>query len=138
MIPATERAAMIRTDFSDYEEWASLCAKLRAPMTIQGYEISADVEVVDNPIFDGKTKEQLIELIPADYGPSFFIVVDKQALSHPDSPVLLVDLFESPGQELRVSMSALPSIEANLTYANMDFEEFVENADPDGIFRDFR
>jgi hypothetical protein len=33
--------------------------------------------------------------------------------------------------------SEIQSIENNLSLANMDFEEFAESADKDGIFRGF-
>jgi hypothetical protein len=48
-----------------------------------------------------------------------------------------VDLYESSGQEFRAVPSRVQSIENNLSIANMDFEEFAEAVDRDGVFRGF-
>ncbi|WP_268958754.1 DUF6924 domain-containing protein [Nonomuraea aridisoli] len=39
---------------------------------------------------------------------------------------------------MRVISAELPAIHANLCIGNMDFGEFAESADADGVFRGFR
>jgi hypothetical protein len=64
---------------------------------------------------------------------------DAAAMSPPDYPILVVNL--NKGEETR-PFRAVPgeiaAIEVNLSLANMDYFEFAENADADGVFRGFR
>ncbi len=59
------------------------------------------------------------------------------ALSHAERPVLVLDLESEPGQTFRAIPSQMSAVENNLSIANMDFEEFGDATDPDGIFRVF-
>jgi hypothetical protein len=57
-----------------------------------------------------------------------------------DQTVLFVDLNELSGQvgrAFRSIPSEVEAIVANLSLANMDFAEFADKVDPDGIFRGF-
>ena len=65
------------------------------------------------------------------------MIVDRMTLSHPDHPVLVVDVMSERGAEFRAVPSQIQSIENNLSIANMDFEEFAACVDADGIFRRF-
>ena len=58
-------------------------------------------------------------------------------LTHPDRPIVVIDLFGEPGRTFRVIPSEIWSIENNLSIGNMDFDEFADSVDPDGIFRGF-
>jgi hypothetical protein len=54
-----------------------------------------------------------------------------------DQTLLFVDFRELSGQvgrTFRSIPSEVESIVANLSLANMDFAEFADNANPDGIF----
>jgi hypothetical protein len=42
------------------------------------------------------------------------------------------------GREFRAIPTAVQSIENNLSIANMDFEDFAEAVDEDGVFRGFQ
>jgi len=42
------------------------------------------------------------------------------------------------GRVFRCAIPEIASIEANLSIANMDYHEFADNTDPDGVFRGFR
>jgi hypothetical protein len=46
-------------------------------------------------------------------------------------------LYEEPGRTFRVIPSEMWSVENNLSVANMDFYEFADNVDLDGVFRGF-
>jgi hypothetical protein len=83
------------------------------------------------------TKEELLAIVPHDYDHSFVFVVDRAAIANPDFAILAVDLVESRGCSFRAIPSQIQSIENNLSIANMDFEEFAEAVDKDGIFRGF-
>jgi len=42
------------------------------------------------------------------------------------------------GRTFRCAVTEFASIEANLSIANMDFQEFADNSDTDGVFRGFK
>ena len=75
------------------------------------------------------------ELAREDYL-SQIAVADAQTMR--DHTVLFVDFNELNGQARRTFRSIPSEVEtivANLSVANMDFAEFADNTNPDGIFR---
>ena len=98
-------------------------------------QFRAYVEFVDDPAYQDITKEQLLQLVPKDYDHSFIILVDEVSISHPESPLLIVDLYDELGREFRAIPSQIQGIENNLSIANMCFYEIAELIDDDGIFR---
>lgn len=135
-IPQTENALILRTDFSNQAIWEAICREFQKPVGI--FRFRANVDFLDDAEYVGITKQQLLELIPQNYNHTFIIIADQTAISHPDHPLLIVDLYEGSGNEFRAIPSQIQGIENNLSIANMDFEEFAEAVDEDGIFRDFR
>jgi len=135
-LPETEDALVLRTDFSDQDAWEDICTAIR-PTDADGNEPIAYVEFHDDPAYQGLSSQQLLALVPEDYGHSFLAVVDKAAIDSDEQPVLIIDLDEERGREFRVIASELHQIENNLSIANMDFAEFSDAADDDGIFRGF-
>ena len=134
-IPITKDALVLRTDFSDQAAWETISAAIREP---EGeFHFLAYVEFLDDVQYANLTKDQLLELIPANYNHTFILVADKTAISHPEHPLLIIDLYERSGHEFRAIPSQVQGIENNLSIANMDFEEFAEAVDEDGVFRGF-
>lgn len=131
MLPVSEQTLVIRTDFSDDASWGEICRAIRTPSP--GFGFLGNVEFVDDRQYDEATPEALAAQASRDA--SLFFVVDRTALTHPERPILVVDYFETPLRTLRVIPSELWGIENNLSLGNMDFEEFADNAGPDGIFR---
>jgi hypothetical protein len=78
-----------------------------------------------------------VSISPVDQEPFFVFLVDRVALEHADRPILAVDLQFDPGHRFRVVPSAMASVENNLSISNMDFEEFSDCVDANGIFRGF-
>ena len=134
-IPETENPLILRTDFSNQAAWETICAIIQKPAGV--FRFRANVDFVDDIEYVGITKDQLLELIPKDYSHTFIIVVDRTAISLPDHPLLIVDLYERFGREFRAVPSQIQGIENNLSIANMDFEEFAESIDESGVFRGF-
>ena len=54
-----------------------------------------------------------------------------------DITVVYVDLYDDPGRSFRCAASEIAFIESNLSIANMDFEEFADSVDGDGVYRGF-
>jgi hypothetical protein len=132
-IPSSEDALVLRTDFSNESAWASICAAITQPVG----EFRAYVDFVSDPEYDGLIPDQLARLMPEDGYLAFAFIIDQVALTHPEHPILVVDLCDEPGRTFRVIPSQICSVENNLSIANMDFEEFAEEVGDDGIFRGF-
>jgi uncharacterized protein YbcV (DUF1398 family) len=65
------------------------------------------------------------------------MIVDSSSVASPDSTVLVVSVRENRGSSFRAIPSQIQGIENNLSIANMDFHEFAESVDQDGVFRGF-
>ena len=134
-LPETENPLVIRTDFSNQEVWESICAAISHP--VGDPDFLAHVEFLSDEGYKDIDKQQLLKLFPEDYEHSFFIVVDQTAVSKAENPLLVVDLSDEPGREFRAVPETIQAIENNLSLANMDFEEFANGVDEDGILRGF-
>ena len=135
-IPITQNSPVLRTDFSNETAWESICLGIREP--VRGF--SAYVDFISDPDFNGLTIEQLPACVPEDlqdFVRTFMFIVDHIALTHPDHPILVVDLYDEPGRAFRVIPSAMWGVENNLSIANIDFDDFANAVDQDGIFRGF-
>jgi hypothetical protein len=145
-LPPTENALVLRTDFSDDGAWDRICAAVQEEVG----EFRAYVTCVSDREYEGLTTERLMSLEPyKDLKPydvserdsgqfrTFFFMVDRIALTHPERPILVIDLFEEPGRTFRVVASEMWGVENNLSGGNMDFSEFADNTGEDGIFRGF-
>jgi hypothetical protein len=134
-LPQSQAALVIRTDFSDQEAWDAIGAAI-LQLTEEGF--GAQVEFVDDAGYRGATKDQLLDLVPeADERPFFLMIVDAATVRWPEHPVLVVDLWREPGREFRAVPAAVQAIENNLSIANINFAEFADAVDEDGIFRGF-
>ena len=133
-IPETESSLALRTDFSDASAWDRVCAMVQESVG----DFKAYVELVSDPEYDGLTPEQLLSLLPEGSHRSFAFLIDRVALTHPEHPILAVDLQDEPGRTFRVIPSEAWGVENNLSLANMGFEEFAGAVDADGVFRGFK
>lgn len=132
-LPKTENSLLLRTDFTDDDAWTSLCITAQLPSE-EGFQ--ARLDCLSDPGYGGLTIEQLLSLASPDSSGHFFIfIADHKALTDPEHPILVVDLDEEPGRAFRVIPQEMWGIENNLSLSNMDYEEFYEQADPDGVFR---
>jgi uncharacterized protein DUF6924 len=133
-LPVTQKSLVLRTDFSDSTAWEQICIAIQQPQTENAFQ--ANVECVSDPAFTGSTPENVVSL-SAGSDRSFVFVVDSETISNPEHPILVVDLHHEPGRAFRVIPSEMWGVENNLSLSNMDFFEFADAADEDGIFRGF-
>ncbi len=136
-LPKTTDAQVIRTCFENQAAWETICKLIRAPVYEWTDAFYAHVTFLDSAEFRNLSKEELLARVPADYGHSFLVVVDDIAITQPDAPILVVDLYAERGRSFRAIPTAIQSIENNLSISNMDFFEFADAVDEDGIFRGF-
>ena len=132
-LPNTKDSLVLRTDFSDDSAYMSLCSVIREPVG----EFRAYVECVSDVAYEGLSVEQLVSLAAQGFSKRFLFVVDRPALTSPEHPILVIDLDREPGRTFRVIARELWGVENNLSIDNMNFEEFADSVDADGVFRGF-
>jgi hypothetical protein len=128
----------VRTDYSDNLAWQAALSDATAVYAMDDFErMGALLRPVESPALSNLTPEELIALAREGYL-SQIAVADPQTMR--DQTVLFVDFNELNGQVGRTFRSIPPEVEpivANLSLANMDFAEFADNTNPDGIFCGF-
>lgn len=134
ILPSTKNSLLVRTSFVDDESWADV---LSVVMTENEDGFRAYVEVIDDPTWSKADWEQ-VRRAPLATGEqaAVLFIVDNAALE-PDYPVLVVDLLDLEHEPFRCIASELWGVDNNLNIANMDWEEFADMAESDGIFRGF-
>jgi hypothetical protein len=132
-LPQTENALVLRTDFSSDAIWDSICKEIVNP----DGEFQAYVDFVSDQEFSGINLEEILALSNESSQRIFLFVVDQTTFSHPEHPILVIDLISEPGRSFRVISSKAQDVENNLSIGNMDFAEFADHTDPDGVYRGF-
>ena len=136
-LPQTNSPVVIRTDFENQKAWETICKSIRAPVPFGDDAFYAYVEFVDDTEFRNLSVEDLLNGVPDGYKHSFLVVVDGAAVANAEFPILVIDLHAERGRTFRAIPATVQSIENNLSIANMDFFEFADNVDEDGVFRGF-
>jgi hypothetical protein len=134
-IPITTQALVLRTDFVDEVSWQKICTAIEAPEPVDGFR--ASVTFISDLAFVGITPQQVLDVIPVDFPHTFLFIVDSHSLAQAETPVLVLDLYAERGRTFRVIPAAIWGVENNLSLANMDFREFADAVDADGVFRGF-
>lgn len=126
-LPVSEDPLLVRTHHGDDETWKAVLKAVSAHSSDAEEEdpgaLYAYVHVVDDSGHTGLSFEQLMGLSPYDSHP-FLIVADELTMLDPRHPLLVVDLLEQPGRSFRSAPGTIPSIQANLSLANMDFDDY--------------
>jgi aminoglycoside 6'-N-acetyltransferase I len=136
MLPKTEDALVLRTDFSDDVVWDEVCKAVVKPTPEDGFQ--AYVTFLSDREFAGLSLDGVLERLNPEVYRSLLFVVDALTISHPEHPLLVVDLIDEFGRTFRVTPSKMSSVENNLSISNMDFVNFADAVDADGVFRGFR
>jgi hypothetical protein len=83
------------------------------------------------------------ELIDADAAAAdddkltYLFIADATTMDDAERSLLAVDLYEEPGRTFRLPPRWYADVSANLSIANMDFNEFADAADEYGTYRGF-
>lgn len=153
-LPQTDKTLLIRTDFSDDKIWDEIRSTASQPgpefqealglmsdaQEAAGEpldEIEANLHIVDDRDYAGATIEQLLEALDDSDHRILMIVADQAAIRDPDHPILIADLTWERGRTFRALPSCVFEVESNLSIGNMDWEEFVNGVDDNGIYRGF-
>lgn len=126
---------VIRTDFTDDATWKKIQRDVAATYNM-GF--SANVRFIDDRQYNGLTGQELLQKMPAlnEYGCIF--IADHIAMAAAEHHLLVLDPSNPNGKTFRVILSEAWGVENNLSIANMDYIEFANSADPDGVFRGFK
>ncbi|MFE6826215.1 DUF6924 domain-containing protein [Streptomyces sp. NPDC057690] len=123
---------LVRTCFSDEQSWQALLVEVSTPTE---EDFLANLDIVDDVAYRGLSAERVASLAPPDV--RLVVLADEAALAVPERPLLVVRTGTGRHEELRVIAAELWSVENNITWANMDWDEFTDAADEDGVFRGF-
>lgn len=152
-LPASQSALFVRTAFDDSEAWDTICTEIRQPPADMmavfaqfaainemlgqdlGDEPKAHLTLVDDPAFADLTPDQLIDRLPAKSPQTFLFIVDRESITRPDHPILVLDVSEEKGRTFRAVPAQIQAIENNLSIANMDFADFADAVDSQGVYR---
>ncbi|KAL1412267.1 hypothetical protein Q8F55_000010 [Vanrija albida] len=151
--PSTDQAPIVRTAFGAGSDapWERLLKMLEVPSD-EGF--LPYITPVDKPGFDGASPQALFEAAKAakaNYAVIF--AADARTFAEPNFPIIVIDILgqveydekfnplpDPPGLQTRTFRclaAELWSPENNLNIANMDWEDFVDALDEDGVFRGF-
>lgn len=153
-LPQSDQTLLVRTDFSDDKVWQEirsaasqpgpdfqealgLMSEVREAAGEPLDEIESNLHIVDDRDYAGATVEQLLEGFDDTAHQALLIVVDQAAITDPEHAVLIVDLLTERGRTFRALPSCVFEIESNLSIGNMDWEEFVNGVDDNGVYRGF-
>ena len=92
-LPKTTHPLVIRTDFENQQAWETICKLIRSPVPEGSDTFYAYVDFLEDSGFRNLSQEDLLARVPTDYGHSFLFVVDGTAITHPDFPILIIDLY---------------------------------------------
>ncbi|MBV6698914.1 hypothetical protein KV557_17630 [Kitasatospora aureofaciens] len=145
-------ALIIRTDYDDEAAWRAVVAEVAQPWGPDG-EFETYVHVVDDPVWAGATPEAVLATVRRDEELCVVFVADGATMQSAHHALLALDiaaededldpmydqeLIDSPqAREFRATPAAVHDVHANLSIANLDFEDFAEAAlaSPDGVLR---
>jgi hypothetical protein len=131
-IPSSGDMPFIRTDFSNDAAWHEVVARAKR-LSPEGFQ--ANLQIIDPADFSGIEAPRLRGLA-ADTNHAAIFVADEITMTEPERHVLCIDLL-GWGRSFRVVPEELRGLENNLSIANMDFDEFADSVEDDGVFRGF-
>lgn len=161
LVAAIEEGAtpLVRADFTDDAAWQKVVDEVTRPVSFDDSEEEAGegdyapyVDQVEDRYFDGATPASISATWDRSRDVSGYVLLAdarsiREAAAGHEITVLYLDLTPTPedetefgwkyGRSFRVVTSEIASIETNLSIANMDFDEFADEVDPDGVFRGF-
>jgi len=142
---------VVRTDFSNDSGWRDLQQAIAAPQRESGTDLEflAHVQFVDERNYQLVTPETLLRYLTADYPFEFVFVADAETFRSAERPLQVVGFPSSEEssaggrgerreiQTFRAIPATIQSIENNLSIANMDYADFANSVQADGVFRGF-
>lgn len=131
-LPDSEIYLLVRTFFGDDAGWDELTA-IVAEETDEGFV--ATVQVVDDVQFDGYSPAELEVAHPhRNDGWDVLYIADELAVTQPAHPLLLIRVGNSEDRPFRCRADRLHEVDANLSLANLDWDDFRDQVDESGVY----
>jgi hypothetical protein len=132
-LPGIEGTLLVRTDFTDDVGWQALRKALGEPAEdvelSTGHELYEETElhalVVNDRRFEHLQPGQVPALVPPHEHTTMVALANAASMADPSHPLLVVDLYDTPGQVARVPLAEAGSMAVNLQIANTDFGDWV-------------
>ncbi|MGD1950869.1 MAG: hypothetical protein ACFB14_14645 [Leptolyngbyaceae cyanobacterium] len=143
---------VVRTDFSNDDIWMRICNLISAPQIEGEMQFFAYVDYVNDDSHREQQPVDLVRSLPDTYPDMVCFAVDRDCIENPEHPILVIGFYpsdnesferlphETPAADIatfRAVPSQIQGIQNNLSLANMDFEDFADSVDKDGVFRGF-
>jgi len=135
-VPPEWHVLVVRTDFSDDAAFDAVCALITADDS-DGY--TPDLIRFEDRRLDDAAPDDVYRRC-LDTGIAYLFIADERTMTDPEHPLLALDVDsgeEEPGGTFRAVPAQVCHIDANLGISNMDFSEYADGVDPDGVFRGF-
>jgi hypothetical protein len=134
ILPRTGDSLLVRTAFGNEDAWVDALSTVLTE-TEDGFR--AYVKVVDDIAWDRVGWEQVRQAaLAGNEHASVLFIVDSAALVS-GYPIQVIDLGNESRRPFRCIARELWGVDNNLNTANMDWEEFAESTDNNGVFRGF-
>ena len=131
-LPAVESTVLVRTDFADEQGWRALVEALGTDDEDDAWPDAGSYDapmlravVVDDRAFEQLQPGQVPALVPPDEHTTMVALADAATMADPAFPLLVVDLYDTPGQVTRIPLAEAGPMAVNLEISNMDFADFV-------------
>lgn len=121
---------VLRTDFTDDAAWV----ELQAAIGTEGATYVSDTR------YSGVAVQTLVDTDAAaddEDKLTYLFIADATTMADAEHPLLAVDLYDEPGRTFRLLPRWYSDVSANLSIANMDFQDFADAADESGTYRGF-
>lgn len=133
-LPSTEASLLVRTDFNDDVAWEATKA---AALAENDDGFRAYVHVVDDATLREATWQDLRRATLAlEHRAAVLFIADRAALAG-DHPIEVVDLSSNSRPPFRCVARELWGVDNNVNTATMDWEDYADNVESDGIYRGF-
>ncbi len=133
-LPSTEASLLVRTDFNDGAAWEETKA---ASLAENEDGFRAYLHVVDDATLSEATWQDLRRATRAlEHRAAVLFIADRAALAG-DHPVQVVDLSSDSRPPFRCLARELWGVDNNLNMANMEWEDYADNVESDGIYRGY-
>jgi hypothetical protein len=131
----TDDEPVVRTHFGDDAAWQEIVDALTAPVPIIGEAVP--LNLIEDREYAGLDAENLLKLLPKGHHTAILLIADERSMREADHPLLAVDPTEGGGASFRMTAAEAWGPISNLQIANMDWEDFADSVDEDGVYRGF-
>jgi ectoine hydroxylase-related dioxygenase (phytanoyl-CoA dioxygenase family) len=131
----SDASLLVRTDFSNEQAWQTVCELAQRPTVADGF--TASLVCVSDQQCANVAPDVAAKQVHKDVGSAVVFIADAQSMEAPEHTILCIDTRNANAASFRVIPSELWGPENNLRLGNMDFDEFANEAQADGVFRGF-